>query len=82
MLASSGKVPIAGPLRAFLLAIEDHCTVFPVTPSIAERSVQFSTRYPKDPADRIIGATALTNGLELVTIDRAIRASGEVPCIW
>jgi PIN domain nuclease of toxin-antitoxin system len=38
--------------------------------------------YPKDPADRIIGATALVEGLSLVTADRAIRNSRAVPTIW
>lgn len=82
MLTTHGKVTIGGSLRDLLLAIEENFSVLPITASIAECSMQFSPRYPQDPADRIIGATALVNGIELVTIDRAIRASGEVPCIW
>ena len=38
--------------------------------------------YPKDPADRIIGATALVEGLPLLTADRAIRGSKTVETIW
>ena len=38
--------------------------------------------YPKDPADRIIGATALVEDMPLVTADRAIRNSRAVPTIW
>jgi PIN domain nuclease of toxin-antitoxin system len=29
--------------------------------------------YPKDPADRIIGAAAMVEGLSLLTADREIR---------
>jgi PIN domain nuclease of toxin-antitoxin system len=38
--------------------------------------------YPKDPADRIIGATALVEGLELVTADAQIRSSQAVATVW
>jgi predicted nucleic acid-binding protein len=38
--------------------------------------------YPKDPADRIIGATALVEGLSLLTADRAIRRSRALQSIW
>jgi PIN domain nuclease of toxin-antitoxin system len=56
--------------------------VFPVTGAIAARAVLLSTRYPNDPADRLIGATALVHGLQLVTKDERIQASGEVPFVW
>jgi PIN domain nuclease of toxin-antitoxin system len=38
--------------------------------------------YPEDPADRIIGATALVEGLPLLTADREIRRSKAVQTIW
>jgi PIN domain nuclease of toxin-antitoxin system len=40
------------------------------------------TSYPKDPADRIIGATALVGDIPLLTADRAIRNAKAVPTIW
>ncbi len=55
--------------------------VLPITPEIAEKSVQFSSRFPKDPTDRLIAATALVHGFKLVTADKLVRKSGEVPCI-
>ena len=36
----------------------------------------------RDPADRLIVATALHHGLPLVTTDAKIRAAGVVPTIW
>ena len=38
--------------------------------------------FPRDPADRIIGATALVEGLTLITADRDILASKAVPSVW
>lgn len=56
--------------------------VLPISPEIAARAVSLPQSYPKDPQDRLIGATALVEGLELVTHDRLIRKSGIVPVIW
>lgn len=82
MLVSKGRVGVRTSLRDFLTAVERHCTVLPVTGAIAERAVQFSKGYPGDPTDRLIGATAVVHGLELVTKDEGIRGSGEVKCVW
>ena len=82
MLVSKGRVGVRTSLRDFLEAVERLCTVLPVTGAIAERAVQFSDRYPSDPADRLIGATAVVHGMKLVTKDDGIRTSGEVKCVW
>ncbi|HEV2647160.1 MAG TPA: type II toxin-antitoxin system VapC family toxin [Acidobacteriaceae bacterium] len=82
MLISRKRIGIKTPLRDFLKEVEHYCTVLPITAEVAERAVQFSERFPKDPTDRIIGATAIVHGLSLVTSDKLIRASGEVECIW
>jgi PIN domain nuclease of toxin-antitoxin system len=82
MLISQGRVGVKTTLLDFLRAVERNFTVFPVTSAIADRAVSFSARYPKDPADRIIGATALVHGLQLITRDEQIQASGEVPVVW
>ena len=82
MLISRGRVGVRTSSRDFLEAVERNFTVLPITSAIAERAVQFSKRYPSDPADRLIGATAMVNGLALVTKDQGIRGSGEVDCVW
>lgn len=38
--------------------------------------------YPKDPADRVMGATAIVEGVELVTADAQLRGSHAVPTGW
>ena len=81
-IVSRDQIRMRTSVRDFLNEVEERFRVLPITAAIAERSVQFSSRYPKDPSDRIIGATALVHSLQLVTADRQIRESGEVPCIW
>jgi PIN domain len=56
--------------------------VLPATPEIAARAVSLPDSYPKDPQDRLIGATALAEGMDLVTRNRLIKKSGAVPVIW
>ena len=82
MVSSKGKFRLQRPLADYLRYLEAVFIVLPITGAIAERATLFSDRYPKDPADRLIGATALVHGMDLVTSDELIRRSGEVPCIW
>ena len=82
MLVSYGRVSVSTPLGIYLRFVESLFRILPVTAEIAEQSVRFSPAYPNDPADRLIGATAIVHGMRLVTIDKKIRASKEVDCIW
>jgi PIN domain nuclease of toxin-antitoxin system len=77
-----GRVTLGSSLEVYLQFVESHFRVIPITGKIAERSVRFGSAFPRDPADRLIGATALVHGAKLVTKDEEIRASGEVPVIW
>lgn len=76
------RLVVSEPLDVYLRFVESIFRVLPVNGRIAERSARFGSTYPNDPADRLIGATALVHGAALVTKDAAIRASGEVECIW
>jgi PIN domain nuclease of toxin-antitoxin system len=82
MMISRGHVKVRTSMREFLQEVERNFTVLPITGAIAERAMEFSKRYPKDPTDRLIGATAVAHGLQLVTKDEGIRGSGEVNCVW
>lgn len=82
MLSAKGRMVLPTPLTAYLRYLETTFIVLPITAAIAERSTLFGRGYPSDPTDRLIGATALVHGLQLVTADRGIIASGEVDCIW
>lgn len=54
----------------------------PVDNRIALQSVRLSGAFHTDPADRIIVATALTLGAELVTKDDKIRSYPYVKTVW
>jgi PIN domain nuclease of toxin-antitoxin system len=53
-----------------------------LTPEISVLATQFPAEYPPDPADRLIGATALAEGVALVTQDAKIRQSSLLKTIW
>lgn len=77
-----GRVAVSTPLEEYLHFIESLFRVLPITGQIAERSTRFGASFPRDPVDRLIGATALVHDARLVTKDEMIRASGEVQCVW
>jgi PIN domain nuclease of toxin-antitoxin system len=82
MLIDQGRIDVMIPTESFLKEIEANFTIFPITSRIASRSMRFGATYPKDPMDRLIGATAVLEDLSLVTRDEKIRASSEVSTIW
>jgi PIN domain nuclease of toxin-antitoxin system len=56
--------------------------VRPITAEIASLATQFPEDYPRDPIDRLIGATARAEGIALVTRDEKIRSSLLLRTIW
>jgi PIN domain nuclease of toxin-antitoxin system len=82
ILLRSGRIEISTSVLAFLEAVQAQFQVLPVTPAIAVHGVRFSEQFPRDPADRIIAATAVVHQAPLLTRDQRIHASGEVQCIW
>jgi PIN domain nuclease of toxin-antitoxin system len=82
ILASRGRINLGMSPESLLQEIEARFVVFPITGRACARAMAFPATYPKDPADRIIGATALVEGLSLITADREIRRSKLVHTIW
>lgn len=74
----SGYATIEASLREFLAGV----TIRPITEEIAILGAQFPDEYPRDPADRIIGATARAESLTLVTADERIRRSLLIKTVW
>jgi PIN domain nuclease of toxin-antitoxin system len=81
-LASHGRLQIHGALDAFVEKISSRTAVLPITPRIAALANQFGVNYPSDPADCLIGATALSEGIPLVTKDRSIRQAAAFRTVW
>lgn len=81
-LATRKRIELQVSLESFLEEIESPFIVLPIDRRIAARSMQFPASYPKDPMDRIIGATAIVHGLTLITADEQIRKSKIVNTVW
>jgi PIN domain nuclease of toxin-antitoxin system len=81
-LASRGRIRLDISLESFLQEVESRFVILPISGRACARAMGFPASYPKDPADRIIGATALVEGLSLLTADREIRRSRTVQTIW
>jgi PIN domain nuclease of toxin-antitoxin system len=81
-LARKGRIHIDIGLESFLQEVEARFAVLPITGRACARTAGLPATYPKDPADRIIGATAIVEGLPLLTAEREIRRSKTVRTIW
>ena len=81
-LARKGRIRLTISLESFLQEIEARFAVLPISSRACARTLQLPASYPKDPADRLIGATALVEGLSLVTADREILLSKALATIW
>ena len=79
---TAGGLKISGAVETFVDEIAERLEVIPISPKIAVLGACFSVAYPRDPADRLIGGTALAEGIALVTKDRAIQASGQMKTVW
>lgn len=81
-LVSKGRIFLNISLESFLQEVESRFVVLPISGRACARAMALPATYPNDPADRIIGATALVEGLSLLTADREIRRSRAVQTIW
>ena len=78
-LAENKRIDLDVTVDSFIKKCVSYVQVLPITPDIAVRSVKFPKSYPSDPQDRIIGATAIVEGIRLLTRDKQIAKSGLVP---
>ena len=82
MLYGKKRIHLAMGLESFLRDVEERFVVLPISARVCARMLALPANYPKDPADRVIGATALVEGLSLVTADREIRRARVVKTVW
>ncbi|MHB1936054.1 MAG: type II toxin-antitoxin system VapC family toxin [Acidobacteriaceae bacterium] len=82
MLAAKGRIDLRTSAESFLDEIETQFVVKPITSRICAETMRLPDAYPRDPMDRLIGATAIVEGLKLITADAAIRGSNAVDTIW
>ena len=79
---AKGRISLKSSLETFLASLEERFTVLPLTGRICALTRRLPAAYPRDPADRIIAATALDQGLALITADREIHRSKALRAIW
>ena len=84
MLVERGRVALSMDIASWLDTLNriDAVQMVPVDSEIAVKSVQLPGDFHKDPADRIIVATARKFAAPLVSADEKIRAYPHVRAIW
>ena len=82
--ATAGRLQLSLPLADWLgrAARPPFVTILPVDEKIAVESALLPGSFHKDPADRMIVATARLHGLTLLTKDRNIRGYAGVKTLW
>lgn len=84
MLVAKGRVALSMDVGEWLSVVSqiEAITFVPVDNEIAVKSTELPGEFHKDPADRIIVATARRLAVPLVTVDDKIRAYPHVRTIW
>lgn len=72
-LARHERITVAIPIRSWLEGLAVGVRTIAGTPAIADTAVALPSSFPGDPADRLIYATAIEQGMQLVTKDDRLR---------
>jgi PIN domain nuclease of toxin-antitoxin system len=72
-LATHERIALATPLRSWLDELAAQVRTIGITPAISELAVSLPSSFPGDPADRLIFATAVEQGVKLVSKDSKLR---------
>lgn len=83
-LAERGRISLSRPVDLWLAELATDVATVPLSPAIAHTAARLPRTLGGDPADRIIYATALATGAQLVTKDerlRRFRGPRDV-CVW
>jgi PIN domain nuclease of toxin-antitoxin system len=73
-LATHERISVTLPVASWLGQLAVQVRTVPITPAIALTAATLPSTFPGDPADRLIYATALETGLQLITKDERLRA--------
>lgn len=72
-MARHERITVSVPILTWLDELVTELRTIGITPAIANTAVALPTSFPGDPADRLIYATAVERGWQLVTKDRSLR---------
>lgn len=73
-LAEHQRILVSVPVRAWLAQLAELVRTVAISPAVAATAAALPASFPGDPADRLIYATALEHGWQLVTKDRRLRS--------
>ncbi|HKE14439.1 MAG TPA: type II toxin-antitoxin system VapC family toxin [Kofleriaceae bacterium] len=78
-----GKLELGMDIEEFTRRVERSAVIelVPVGTAIWLRSLQLAWEH-RDPADRVIVATALDRGVPILTKDEVLHRFGGVDCVW
>ncbi len=84
LLYSGGRIRTSGSIESAIGTIieKSRVQILEITPEISALTTAFPETYPKDPADRLIGATARALGLTLITQDERLLDSPLLRTVW
>ena len=84
MLVAHGRLVLSMDVSSWLATVAEIASVrfFPVDVEIASKSVELPGAFHKDPADRMIVATARKLSVPLITKDDKILSYPHVKTIW
>ncbi|MDQ3725048.1 MAG: type II toxin-antitoxin system VapC family toxin [Actinomycetota bacterium] len=72
-MARRGRITLNVPIRSWLEELTAQVRTVGFNAAIADTAVTLPDSFPRNPADRLIYATAIEHGTKLVTKDRLIR---------
>jgi PIN domain nuclease of toxin-antitoxin system len=73
-LAEHQRILVSMPVRAWLAQLAELVRTVAISPAVAATAAALPASFPGDPADRLIYATALERGWQLVTKDELLRS--------
>jgi len=84
MLVEYGRLALTIHIRQWIARIRQVAAIkfIPVDNDVAIESITLPVQFHKDPADRIIVATARHLGIPILTADEKILTYGHVGVIW
>lgn len=84
LLVKGGKLNLSLDIDSWIFQLEkaSYIHFIPLNNEIGIKSVYLPGTFHKDPADRIIVATARSLGAKLITADSKIRSYKHVQTVW
>jgi len=72
-LTTNGRIDVGMPVSSWFRSLARTFGTLGITPAIAETAAALPATFPGDPVDRLIYATAVEYGCQLVTKDQRLR---------